>query len=769
MIENLYTHDDPFLREGGFLSYGGVSRKGLVVIVVLCILLASSLLYQFFAPLTRLQAERPLVGIIRVDGTVIEASDAGRITASINSAILNRSVKAVVLRIDSPGGYAHLIEQIYLDILELKREKPVVASAVTALSGGYYIAVAADYIYAHPTSMVGNVGVIGTAPPVVIPSERIIETGPQKWTGFSRLNFPFNLTHALDSFVSAVLRGRGDRLRVSSNTIRRGLIYLGSEAKEAGLIDEIGSLQAAIEHAAGLANLTEYYVEEIHPALNTTRTLSSGVGGAGSEEALTLESLNRIHPPPALYYLYLPLVGGERSPFLLSSDEIPQLNVSSMAEGANVLVDLSHGNMISAWELDILAAELSKRNITLGYASKWDDLESSLEASKALIIAAPTLDYSRREVDRIFKFVGEGRMLLLFSDPSSEFLSISSLLGPINSVANRFGLSFAKGYLYNEEDHYGFYRNIVLRDFINSSLTRGLRRVVLFTSTHIYSDGLGAARAPGGTYSSTAERAGDYAPIALVERNGTVAAFGDITFLMEPYCYVEDNYQLILNIVSMISGVEVKPPERVEKERMVTRPVLPVGTEKVYREEVDGEEQMMRWVKVSENLIRVERPNRTTTYHLDDEGALLRWESDGMEAAYDEPIPEEPYPLTEGERWSYGSPYNLTLNGRMYRGRLTGEGVVEGFRSVEAGDGKSYFTAEVKMMERDEIMMEGTNMTIITEGTVWISSEVGMVKGEYMAKYYVEGILTGEESRRQILVSIKMGKASVMEERWRGP
>ncbi|MBS7652155.1 MAG: S49 family peptidase [Candidatus Bathyarchaeia archaeon] len=740
------------------MSYGVVSRKSLIVIIILCVLLASSLLYQFVTPVMRVEKERPIVGIIRVEGTIIEASDARRITSSINNALLNGSVKAVVLMIDSPGGYAHLIEQIYLDILELKREKPIVAAAVTALSGGYYIAVAADYIYAHPTSMVGNVGVIGTAPPVLIPSERVIETGPQKWTGFSRILFPFNLTHALESFLSAVLKGRGDRLKVSSNTIRRGLVYLGSEAREAGLIDEIGSLQAAIEHAARLANLTEYRVEEIQPSLNTTKTLSSMANKTSiMDEALTLEALNRIYPPPAVYYLYLPLRGGTRSPLLLSPEEEPRLNVSSRAEGANVVVDLSHGNMISAWELDMLAAELSKRNITLGFASKWEDVDSSLENASALIIAAPTLDYSRKEVDRISKFVGEGRILLLFSDPSSEFLSPSSLLGPINSVANRFGLSFAKGYLYNEEDHYGFYRNIILRDFTNSSLTSGLGRVVLFTSTHIYSDGMGVATAPGGTYSSTAERPGVYAPIAVAERNGTVAAFGDITFLMEPYCYVEDNYRLILNIVSAISRVEVRPPERVEEERMVKRPELPVGTEKVYREVVDGEERMVMWVKVSEGIIRVERPDRNTTYYLDDEGSLLRWESDGMEASYDEPIPEEPYPLTEGERWTYGSPYNITIQGRTYRGRLSGEGEVEGFRTIEAGDGKSYFTAEVKLKERDEIMMEETNMTIISEGTLWISSEAGLVKGEYTTKYYVEGMLTGEETRMQILISIKKG------------
>jgi protease-4 len=59
----------------------------------------------------------------------------------------------VVLRIDSPGGYAQLVEQIYLDVLELRKEKPVVASVVTALSGGYYVAVGAEYIRPSTASL----------------------------------------------------------------------------------------------------------------------------------------------------------------------------------------------------------------------------------------------------------------------------------------------------------------------------------------------------------------------------------------------------------------------------------------------------------------------------------------------------------------------------------------------------------------------------------------------------------------------------------------
>jgi protease-4 len=179
-------------------SYGG---RVLAVIALITILLVAGLSYQYMMGTS--EDQRNIVGVIIMDQAIISSDTASVATYAINQAITNDSIKAVVLQINSPGGSAHLIEQIYLDILELKQSKPVVVSVAMALSGGYYIAVAADYIFAHPSSMIGNVGVIGTGPPTVIPSESALETGPYKITGFSNLLFPFNLSHVLDSFTSA--------------------------------------------------------------------------------------------------------------------------------------------------------------------------------------------------------------------------------------------------------------------------------------------------------------------------------------------------------------------------------------------------------------------------------------------------------------------------------------------------------------------------------------------------------------------------------------
>jgi len=142
--------------------------------------------------------------------------------------------------------------------------------------------------------------------------------------------------------------------------------------------------------------------------------------------------------------------------------------------------------------------------------------------------------------------------LLLYYDPASEYVRVPELSNPINTVSTRFGLTFAKGYLYNEEEHYGIYRNIYVREFVNTALTQNITSLLLFTTTHIHSSNKGVALTSDTTYSSALEKQGKYAVIAMVKNKGTVIAFADITFLMEPYCYLEDNYQLIANLVSII-------------------------------------------------------------------------------------------------------------------------------------------------------------------------------------------------------------------------
>ncbi|MEM2303135.1 MAG: S49 family peptidase [Candidatus Bathyarchaeia archaeon] len=739
--------------------------KTVAVTAAIILLIAFSVVgYLYYSGFFALEKKKNMVGIISISGAILLSEQVDTYDKIIGHALKNSSIKAVVLRIDSPGGYADLIEEIYLDILELKKVKPVVASVTMALSGGYYIAVAADYIYAAPTSFVGNIGVIGVMPPTLIPSEIVIETGVYKATGFSKLLFPFNLSHALDNFASAVETGRGNRLKISPVELRRGTIYLGSEAVKLGLIDEIGALQKAISKAAEEAGLVEYDVIDLNEAFKEVAyswgSLSSNL--TLNWRNLTVEVLNSLQPPPSIWYLYLP---SESSFTVLSNVESTTVGTSVFNEHGKglVLIDKSHGNKVSTWDLDILIAELTSRNITVQFSSNWSNLASMLGNASCLIIASPTIVYSPEECNIVEDFVGRGGILLLFFDPAYEYLSMFELFDPINSIATRFGFFFAKGYLYNEINYYGFYRNIYVNRFKDSNVTRDLKSLVFFTATHIYPSNRGVAWSSENTYSSTAEKTGEYAVIAIVKMNGTVLAFSDQTFLTEPYCYVEDNYKLILNIVDLILKAEVKPTvkEVVEKAvEEITEPELPVGTVKEFIERIDGEEHVVKWAKLSEVEVLVEKPGETTHYYYDEKGSLIRVESDGIEIVYDTPIAAPPYPLTRGKTWIRESNYTMYLNGGKAYGKINASYKVEDFQYVEAKNGETYFCAKIHYTVVDEFKIGESYISMVSEGFLWVSREAGEVKEEYTVTYFVNSSPLSRTNVTLILKSIQKGGKS---------
>ena len=489
--------------------------------------------------------KRGVIGVIEIQGVIEDTEYAGILSAAVREAIEDESIKAVVLEIDSPGGTAYLVEQVYLDLLELGEKKPVVASASMALSGGYYLAVTAEQIYVQPTSMVGNVGVIGVGPGFLVPSEFTFESGPQKITGFSPALFPFNITKALDSFASAVTEGRGIRLNLALSELKRGGVYLGGEAVNQGLVDEIGSRQSAISYAAEQAGLETYTVDSLVARVaNTTVTVNL--------EYPSIGELNEANPPPALYYLYMP-----RDVVMENGGETPDGNETEVEAIGQVVVDRSHGNKVSPYVLDYLSAELSKRGVFVGYSSDWEKIEAALGNATCLFIVAPTQAYTYEEYTAVKEFVEGGGMLVFISDASVEFLDTSVMQGAINSLANHWGLHYGKGYLYNMVNFHGFYRNVKVTRFEETFLTEGLEELVFFTSTYLSTTDADAAYASYSTYNSVTEQTRVYATISVIDvGNSTVVAFGDVTWLMEPWIYAADNQRLAMNLVEAITELK---------------------------------------------------------------------------------------------------------------------------------------------------------------------------------------------------------------------
>ncbi|MBA7633691.1 hypothetical protein ES703_41262 [subsurface metagenome] len=208
---------------------------------------------------------KPNIATIIISGSILEQAYTDDVLDMLRDARDDASIKAVVLQIDSPGGEASVIEQIYLDVLRLRGQKPIVASiGARGASGGYYIAVASNFIYAEPTSQLGSIGAWCILPTPEELDEDIITTGPFKATGGSRRKATDELEMVRQEFVTAITSQRGDRLKLSEGELSRAEIYSGVESLRYGLIDDIGTSTAAIEKAASLAHIRNYEVVKLY-------------------------------------------------------------------------------------------------------------------------------------------------------------------------------------------------------------------------------------------------------------------------------------------------------------------------------------------------------------------------------------------------------------------------------------------------------------------------------------------------------------------------
>ena len=186
----------------------------------------------------------------------------------------DENVKAVVLRVNSPGGSAYGSEQIWYAVEQLKKEKPVIVSMGDyAASGGYYIACNADTIVAEPTTLTGSIGIFGMMPNAKGLTEKlglnfdVVKTNP--YADFGNLTRPMNdgekglmqmyVNNGYKLFLTRCSDGRGISME-ELDKIAQGRVWTGSTAKELGLVDELGGLDKALEIAVAKAGVDAYTV-----------------------------------------------------------------------------------------------------------------------------------------------------------------------------------------------------------------------------------------------------------------------------------------------------------------------------------------------------------------------------------------------------------------------------------------------------------------------------------------------------------------------------
>ncbi len=243
---------------------------------------------------------QPVIGIIRLEDAIYSYTAQDMIT-QINYAMEQPEVRAVVLVFDSPGGTVVDTESVYMELAKLRAKKPVVTAVNgMAASGAYYLSVNTDYIYAKPSSLVGNIGVISYLPPIPFIFEEIISTGPYKLWGSSRDSDMRQADLLKEGFLEAVLLGRGDRIKAPTEVIVSGQIWLGSEAVRLGIADQIGTENDAIEKAAELAGVANYETADL-------RELSGIVDFYYTFFIQSPEGITTPYPAePGVYFLFIP-------------------------------------------------------------------------------------------------------------------------------------------------------------------------------------------------------------------------------------------------------------------------------------------------------------------------------------------------------------------------------------------------------------------------------------------------------------------------------
>jgi protease-4 len=237
---------------------------------------------------------KPRVGVILAAGEILDGDQppgtvGGDSTARlIRGARLDKDVKALVLRVDSPGGSVLASEEIYREVRALRAAgKPVVVSmSGYAASGGYYISAPADEIWASAATLTGSIGIFAIIPTIDKTLGKVgisvDGVGTTALSGQLRLDRPLGedaralvqsqINRGYDEFLARVASGRKKR-REEVDAIAQGRVWAGADAHRLGLVDEIGSFNDAVKAAARRAKLTDYAPEFIEPELTWAQQL----------------------------------------------------------------------------------------------------------------------------------------------------------------------------------------------------------------------------------------------------------------------------------------------------------------------------------------------------------------------------------------------------------------------------------------------------------------------------------------------------------------
>lgn len=278
-------------------------------------------------------AGKPAVGVVYVDGIILlgrreaglfgtAAATSTDVARALDKAAEDDGVKAVVLRVDSPGGSATASEIILRATERVKAKKPLVVSmGNVAGSGGYYVACASETIFADETTITGSIGVVGgkfvttdmwnkigvTWKQYKRGANAAIMSSDAAFSDAERQRLQSWMDDIYGTFKGHVTAVRGGRLKKPIDDIAGGRVYTGRQALDLGLVDRIGTLADAIAFAAEKAKLGDYDVRTVPEAKNLLQRIMSDAAG-GDDEPGRIETAGAIGNSQGLMRLVEPLL-----------------------------------------------------------------------------------------------------------------------------------------------------------------------------------------------------------------------------------------------------------------------------------------------------------------------------------------------------------------------------------------------------------------------------------------------------------------------------
>lgn len=495
------------------------------------------------------QPQKPKIVLVPVD-FVLQGPQVGQLVSALTKLAQRSDVAGLVLVINSPGGTVSDTEALYTALRGINKTKYAVVTGLAA-SGAYYVAVAAERIYATPSSWVGSVGVIA----VLWPEEYLYDipdyiytTGPLKYYGRDLTDYYNDIERVRLNFVEAVLRGRAGRIKTDPTVFETAAVFTADQAKEMGLIDKIGGVFDAVADMAKELGLKQYSVVYIGEAANASARQSGAVWRVSLSQLLNSTPVPMFYLYPAALQLDVRSDGRRNATLPTYPTDKPY-----------VVLDMGHGNMVPRSFIEVLRAELAARGRVLVAASNENQLTTLLGNATALVVVNPAAPFSSDAVAAVVNATARGVRVAYFYDMrASAIVTISgvSYVAPYSAFAafdpllmyfNMSGLRAVYNFTAGGDNYLRNWQFVAVEPRGNWRLLRGVARLVLFSPSAVATNAPHRLTARGYVF-------------GYGEGNYTVAAqTGNFLFIgsvrsFTPYFITQgDNWQFLRNVVNWLT------------------------------------------------------------------------------------------------------------------------------------------------------------------------------------------------------------------------